>query len=63
MSGMGWTWLSRLRYDRPGEWSLILWLRQLAALAVAHTGALVLVALSSGWGTSAKNRRCSSASH
>jgi hypothetical protein len=50
MSGMGWTWLSRLRYDRPGEWSLILWLRQLAALAVAHTGALVLVALSSGWG-------------
>ncbi|MFY9622765.1 MAG: glycosyltransferase family 39 protein [Rhodoplanes sp.] len=50
MSGMGWTWLSRLRYDRPGEWSLVLWLRQLAAVAVAHTGALVLVALSSGWG-------------
>ncbi|MFO1101259.1 MAG: glycosyltransferase family 39 protein [Xanthobacteraceae bacterium] len=50
MSGMGSTWLSRLRYDRPGEWSLVLWLRQLIALAVAHTGAVVLVLLSSGWG-------------
>jgi hypothetical protein len=50
MSGIGWAWLARLRPDRAGEWSLFLWVRQIAAIALAHTGALVLVALTTGWG-------------
>jgi hypothetical protein len=50
MSGMGWAWLSRLRPDRPGDWALTLWLRQVSGVALAHAGALVLVALASGYG-------------
>jgi hypothetical protein len=50
MSGMGWAWLSRLRPDRPGDWALTLWIRQVSGVALAHVGALVLVGLSSRFG-------------
>ena len=51
MSGMGWAWLARLRAERAAEGPLVLWLRQISAVATAHIGALVLVGLTTGWGS------------
>ncbi len=56
VSGMGKIWSDRLSTVRAGASPFALWGRQLAALALVHAGALVLVALALGWGSTAREK-------